>query len=537
MRRISLVLVAVIASSFAVPQGANRAAAAGLEPGDIVVADQGVPAIIRVDPTTGAQTILSSGGLLPTPRGIAITSNGDVLVAVRFGSINGIVRVDPKISNGLPGNQTVVSSGGSFVAPADLLVEAGGDLLVADFFGGVIKVDPVTGAQTVVSSGGSFTAISGIAIDAGGDILVADFDAFNVGPGQVIRVDPITGAQTVVSSGGNFLNPAGIAVEADGGILVPNQNLGPGPNGIVRVDPVTGGQTVLFSSGSILPGAIAIDASGDIIVADFFDGVIKVDPLTGVSTPVSSGGFFGTPAGIEVVPVPPSGCPVAMDVSFNPRTLNPRSNGRWVTVYLEPPAGHSVSDIDVVSVRLNGVVAVASGAPTAIGDHDEDGLPDLALKFSQSAVQGILPAGNAVTITVRGLIGSECFEGTTVIRVGNLALAPPEAGSVPTAHAQDEVRLDPSQGKGSLTLAIGGIAPNPARREFRVRFSLPTGNPAKLVLYDLSGREVARREVGELGAGQRSVVLGRRQTLPAGVYLVRLTQDRQSVTARAIVVQ
>src|SRR5207247_10461065 len=70
MRGISLVLVAVIASSFAVPQGANRAAAAGLEPGDIVVADQGVPAIIRVDPTTGARTILSSGALRPPPRAV-----------------------------------------------------------------------------------------------------------------------------------------------------------------------------------------------------------------------------------------------------------------------------------------------------------------------------------------------------------------------------------------------------------------------------------------------------------------------------------
>ena len=78
----------------------------------------------------------------------------------------------------------------------------------------------------------------------------------------------------------------------------------------------------------------------------------------------------------------------------------------------------------------------------------------------------------------------------------------------------------------SARVVLGGVAPLPVVVES--------------VEEAVAGRppvDATWREVGELGAGQRSVVLGRRQTLPAGVYLVRLTQDRQSVTARAIVVQ
>ena len=52
--------------------GTVSLAFAQLSPGDIIVADNGVNAIIKVDPTTGAQTIISSGGLFVDPTGIFI---------------------------------------------------------------------------------------------------------------------------------------------------------------------------------------------------------------------------------------------------------------------------------------------------------------------------------------------------------------------------------------------------------------------------------------------------------------------------------
>jgi hypothetical protein len=106
-----------------------------------------------------------------------------------------------------------------------------------------------------------------------------------------------------------------------------------------------------------------------------------------------------------------------MGFTFAPPVFNLKSQSKWVTGYLEPPAGFSPSDIDIGSIRLNGSVAVASGATTTIGDFDKDGIPDLAVKFERAAVAATLITGNAVPVTVSGWAAGDCFSGTDVIRV------------------------------------------------------------------------------------------------------------------------
>ena len=86
-------------------------------------------------------------------------------------------------------------------------------------------------------------------------------------------------------------------------------------------------------------------------------------------------------------------------------------------------------------------------------------------------------------------------------------------------------------------LSLAGAAPNPSDGAMAIRFSLPGNQPATLELFDLRGRRVASREVGALGAGEHLVPLADRPALPAGVYLVRLTQDRRVLTAKACVVK
>jgi hypothetical protein len=147
------------------------------------------------------------------PHGIAIEPDGDIIVAdiSAFGGFGGVIRVDP-----VSGDQTRVSSGGSFVGPLGVALEPDGRILVADyqafgFTGGLIRVDPVTGEQTTVASGGLFRQPHGVALEADREILVTDPGAFTTG--AVIRVDPVTGAQTALSSDGSrLLGPAGIAI-------------------------------------------------------------------------------------------------------------------------------------------------------------------------------------------------------------------------------------------------------------------------------------------------------------------------------------
>src|SRR2546423_433553 len=94
---------------------ASPVRAQALSPGDIV----------RINPTTGAQTSVTSQGFFEFPLGIAVASNGDLLVAnTAYGGTNdGVIRVNPTT-----GAQTPVSTGGLFVFPSDVAIGANGDL-------------------------------------------------------------------------------------------------------------------------------------------------------------------------------------------------------------------------------------------------------------------------------------------------------------------------------------------------------------------------------------------------------------------------
>ncbi|MCL5024423.1 MAG: FG-GAP-like repeat-containing protein [Nitrospirae bacterium] len=107
---------------------------------------------------------------------------------------------------------------------------------------------------------------------------------------------------------------------------------------------------------------------------------------------------------------------ITATIDFDPNTLNKKSNGKWVAVYIELPSGYNVADIDIASISLNGAVS-AEPWPYAIGDCDKDGIPDLMVKFNRSAVINILPNGDNVRVEVTGTVGTTTFEGVDTIRV------------------------------------------------------------------------------------------------------------------------
>jgi hypothetical protein len=109
---------------------------------------------------------------------------------------------------------------------------------------------------------------------------------------------------------------------------------------------------------------------------------------------------------------------ITATIDFDPDTLNKKSSGNWVVVYIELPAGYKPSDIDVSSIRLEGTVP-AEVRPCSIGDHDKDGIPDLMVKFSRSEVINVLSLGEKVPVHVSGKVGSTTFDGVDIIRVIN----------------------------------------------------------------------------------------------------------------------
>ena len=104
-------------------------------------------------------------------------------------------------------------------------------------------------------------------------------------------------------------------------------------------------------------------------------------------------------------------------IDIDPDTLNLNSKNKWVTTYIELPEGYDVNDINVSTILLEDAIP-AKLHPTKIGDHDNDGIPDLRVKFDRSEVQAILEPGEEVEITVTGeLYDGTPFEGSDTIRV------------------------------------------------------------------------------------------------------------------------
>ena len=90
-------------------------------------------------------------------------------------------------------------------------------------------------------------------------------------------------------------------------------------------------------------------------------------------------------------------------------------------------------------------------------------------------------------------------------------------------------------GIGDLTMqgfALSGAFPNPSAGKLRVAFTLPDGQPALLEAFDVTGRRVVSRDVGGLGAGRHVVELTSEKSIPAGVYVLRLTRGGQSLATK-----
>lgn len=92
-------------------------------------------------------------------------------------------------------------------------------------------------------------------------------------------------------------------------------------------------------------------------------------------------------------------------------------------------------------------------------------------------------------------------------------------------------------GAGAAALAIERVAPNPSDGAFRVAFRRPDLALARIEVLDVRGRRLISIDLGE-EYGTRGVIdLSREARLDAGLYLVRLVQGGESVSAKAVVVR
>jgi parallel beta-helix repeat protein len=109
------------------------------------------------------------------------------------------------------------------------------------------------------------------------------------------------------------------------------------------------------------------------------------------------------------------------EIDIDPNTLNLKSKGKWVTCYIELPESLDVSDIDLTTISLNDALSYSpiKHPGYSIGDHDDDGVLDLMIKFPRDEVEDITGGPqDSFDIKISGSLkdGSD-FEGYDTIRV------------------------------------------------------------------------------------------------------------------------
>ncbi len=141
------------------------------------------------------------------------------------------------------------------------------------------------------------------------------------------------------------------------------------------------------------------------------------------------------------------------------------------------------------------------------------------LTFSPTAIHGEAicgPAGdtgsnkNDITCTLGSVFDS--FD------IGAVADVPPG----PVAGAQ---------------LAVSRIVPNPAVSSWSISYSLAGPAPARLALFDLSGRRVLERDLGSPGPGPHEASFTRESVPAPGLYWLQLSQAGRSVSFKVAFVR
>jgi uncharacterized protein (TIGR03437 family) len=343
----------IITSVVATGDSLYKANGAALDTsGNIYVVDSDAAVIRKVAATTGIVTIVAGNGTLgfsgdggaatsasfDLPTGLAVDSSGNIYIADagnerirKVTAATGIITTvaGSGMRSGLLGDGGAASSA-SFYNPTGVAVDSSGNIYIADYGDQSIrKVTAATGIITTVAGeccgviddgdGGPATSAYlaetyGVAFDVSGNLYIAEFN------GERIRqVAATTGIIETVAGDGMYGDtgdggaatsaslgqPSGIAVDSSSNFYI-TELYG---NRVRKVAAATGIITTVAGNGKASfsgdggaatsaglnsPNGVAVDASGNLYIADFLNNRIRrVAAAGGIITTVAGGGTSG----------------------------------------------------------------------------------------------------------------------------------------------------------------------------------------------------------------------------------------------------
>ena len=218
--------------------------------------------------------------------------------------------------SGVAGNVDATGTAATFNKPQGLAFDSAGNMYVAESGNySIRKITPAGAVTTLAGSGSpgnsngtgsaaSFNAPSTTAVDATGNVFVSDFQnnlIRKITPAGVVTTFAGSGSTGHANGSGtsaSFAGPQALAIDAAGNVFVADRFNN-------RIRKITPGGLVSYVAGSESPGntdgngaaasfneplGIAVDPTGNLYVADFANHVIrKITPLGDVTTLAGSG--------------------------------------------------------------------------------------------------------------------------------------------------------------------------------------------------------------------------------------------------------
>jgi len=356
------VTIDTLGSGFRSPLGVAVDAA-----GNVYVADAGNNAVKKIAPDGVTVSTLVSG--VSNSEGVAVDAAGNVyVVAPGNNAVKQIAGAGGSVSSysispALPAGFSFNTSTGSISGTPTVVSAATNYVVTASNLGGSVHTNISISVVARAPSASSYTIPN---------VFIMNSAITPLSPAAVA-------AGTITTLGSGFRSPDGVAVDAAGNVYVADA----GNNAVKKIAP--DGTITTLGSGFTQPGGVAVDAAGNVYVADAGNMAVKKIAPDGTITTLGSGFLNPTYVALDA-----AGNIYVAD-TYNSAVKKIASNGVTVTTL-----GSGFSIPHGVAVDAVGNVYVADAANHAVKKIATDGVTvsTLATGFSDLGGVAVDAAGN-----------------------------------------------------------------------------------------------------------------------------------------------